>query len=307
MPKVLDSTDLSPDAAVRLHSHRSLLWVSLWLTLLLLAVKILSGLAMGSLSLMAQALQTLVCGFSLVLAAIVQHRAQDLEDRSLGGHGRLEASLAFLVVAFLGFVCLTLLGMALYELDAQAHHHSPALLLNLQGGPVLLLCGLWAMGLGLACLEQAQSKRLHVKELGAIARYRFQDSAMQAVILFTLVLAGQGYAWLDPLMALVSLAVAVGSCTLVLRRQLPLMLQQMAVAPEALAATIHQVEGITRCVSIRSQGLVGRSLIVEVQLILHPEFLSIAPELFTRVEAAIRERYGPATVKVRLHPKSQLS
>jgi len=85
------------------------------------------------------------------------------------------------------------------------------------------------------------------------------------------------------------------------------LMKQMAIAPEALAQTIHQVEGITHCYGIQSRGVVGRQVFVEMRLILHPECMSVARTIAERVERVIRDRYGPAKVVIYIdsdRPKS---
>jgi divalent metal cation (Fe/Co/Zn/Cd) transporter len=74
---------------------------------------------------------------------------------------------------------------------------------------------------------------------------------------------------------------------------LPLLLRQIAIAPEVLAQIARQVEGVTHCYRVQSRGIVGRYVFVEMHLILHPEFTGAARVIAERVEGAIRECYGP--------------
>ncbi len=81
----------------------------------------------------------------------------------------------------------------------------------------------------------------------------------------------------------------------------------LAIAPEALAQTIHQVEGITHCYGIQSRGVVGRQVFVEMRLILHPECMSVVRTIAERMERAIRDRCGAAKVVIYIdsdRPKS---
>ncbi|MGC8715207.1 MAG: cation transporter dimerization domain-containing protein, partial [Leptodesmis sp.] len=88
----------------------------------------------------------------------------------------------------------------------------------------------------------------------------------------------------------------------VLNRQLPSLMQQVAIAPEALTAAVRQVEGILHCYAIQSRGLVGRLVYIEMRLILHPECMTVASTIAARVERVIRQQFGP--VKVVLHMES---
>ena len=121
---------------------------------------------------------------------------------------------------------------------------------------------------------------------------------MTILVLIGLIGVWRGYRWLDPAIALFMVLTCLTSFWRILNWQLPSFMQQVAIAPEALAQTIHQVEGITHCYDIRSRGIVGRQIFVEMRLILHPECMSIARSIAERVERAIRDRYGPAKVVI---------
>jgi divalent metal cation (Fe/Co/Zn/Cd) transporter len=125
-----------------------------------------------------------------------------------------------------------------------------------------------------------------------------QDAWLTLLVLGGLVGVGRGYSWIDPVLAIVMVITATISCWRILNWQLPSLMRQIAIAPEALAQTIHQVEGITHCYAINSRGTVGRHVFVEMHLILHPECMSIARTIAEKVERVIRERYGPARVVI---------
>jgi divalent metal cation (Fe/Co/Zn/Cd) transporter len=79
----------------------------------------------------------------------------------------------------------------------------------------------------------------------------------------------------------------------VLNWQLPLLIQQIAIAPEVLNRLACEVEGVNHCYRIRSKGIVGRQMVIEMNLVVQPEFISMAQAIARQVEDLIRERYGP--------------
>ncbi len=85
----------------RRASHQVLL-ASLWLALIILVVKVWIGWATQSLSLLAESLQTLVNGFSILLSAIAV-TSRYPASREVGGHGKVESVLALLLAALMGF------------------------------------------------------------------------------------------------------------------------------------------------------------------------------------------------------------
>jgi hypothetical protein len=84
-----------------------------------------------------------------------------------------------------------------------------------------------------------------------------------------------------------------------LKRQLPLMVRQIAIDPGAIAQVVRQVDGVTHCDQIESRGIVGRQVLITLRLVIHPEFLGTEGQIMQSVEAVLRPTYGP--VKVNIH------
>jgi cation diffusion facilitator family transporter len=276
-----------------------LLLASLWLTLLVLAMKLWIGWATQSLSLIAQSLHTLIASFSLLLSLIATTSPGGVQ-RELWGHSKLEAILALLLTAILGFACFNLAIISVYQLEAVVSNSAP--LFEIQVNPPLLqLLGvITATSFCLACLGYYQAGKMDSIPLRLGANHLFQDVWLLLLLLAGLVAIWQKQFWVDPLLAIVLVLAAIANCWWVLNRQLPSLLKQVAIAPEALAQTVHQVEGITHCYAIRTRGMAGRQILVEMRLILHPEYISIARTIAERVERTIRERYGPARVIIHI-------
>ncbi|MGA7932401.1 MAG: cation diffusion facilitator family transporter [Kovacikia sp.] len=285
------------EAKGRRRASRQVLLASLWLTLLTLAVKIWIGWATQSLSLISESLHTLIDGSSILLSLISVSSSLP-SGREGWGHSRLETAIAFLLVAFLGFACLDLLVVSLQQLEAIVTTPTEVLPVRINLPLIQLLGVVMAISFCLASFERYQARVLESTALRFNAKHLFQDSWLMIVVLVGLVGVWQGYSWLDPALAILMVLTAVVSCYRVFTWQLPSLIRQIAIAPEALAQTIHQVEGITHCYAINSRGLVGRQVFVEMHLILHPECMGIARSIAERVERAIRDRYGPAKVVI---------
>ncbi|SRR5579883_186081 len=284
-----------PEAQGRRRAGRQVLLASLWLTLLVLVVKVWIGWATQSLSLLAESLQTLINGFSILLSAIAITSRFPMSRE--WGHGKLEAILALLLVAFMGFACLSLLVVSVQQLSAIAQGVLvPPVRMN---APLFQLLGVvLAINFCLACFQRYEAGILENTALRFSASHQFQDTWLVIPVLVALAGSGRGYFWLDSLLAIAMVMIAVSNCWRVFNWQLPSLMRQIAIAPEALAQTIHQVEGITHCYDIQSRGVVGRQVFVEMHLILHPECMSVARTIAERVERVIRDRYGPAKVVI---------
>ncbi|MEP0870385.1 cation diffusion facilitator family transporter [Trichocoleus desertorum AS-A10] len=281
------------EAYSRRRAIHQVLLATLWLTLLIFAVKVWAGWAAKSLSLLAESVHTLINGFSTLLSLLAVTSPHRISGREVWGHGRLESIGALLLVALLGFSSLSLLGGALKQLEASTRNAVVPFEVSINLPLIQLLGVAIAIGICLAFFERYEARVLESAALRLNANHILQDAWLSVVVLIGLVGVWRGYVWLDPLLAVIVTFVAIRSCWRVLNWQLPLLVRQVAIAPEILAQLARQVEGVTHCYRIQSRGIVGRQVFVEMYLVLHPEFLGAARVIAERVEGTIRERYGP--------------
>ena len=274
---------------------RQVLFVTLWLTLLVLAIKVWIGWATRSLSLLAEALHTVIDSFSTVLSLVAVAAPHRVSGREVWGHDRLETTLALLLSAVLGFACFSLLGLSLQQLGT-TQTLTTLLPVKLSLPLIGLLTIVFLSSLGLAYFQRRLAKTLESTALRVNANQVLQDAWLTLVLLIGLVGIWRGYRWLDPLMAIALILMAVVSCWRVLNWQLPLMIRQTAIAPEAIAQLVRPVQGVITCYQIRSRGIVGRQVLIEMRLVLHPEFVGASQWIMEQIEATIRETYGPVQV-----------
>ncbi len=278
---------------------RQVLFVTLWLTLLVLAIKVWAGWATRSLSLLAEALHTVIDSFSTVLSLVAVAAPHRISGREVWGHGRLETTLALLLSAVLGFACFSLLGLSVQQLGA-TQNLTAALPVRMSLPLIGLLTAVFLASLGLAYFQRRLAKTLESAALRVNANQVLQDAWLTLVLLIGLVGIWKGYRWLDPLMAIAMILMAAISCWRVFSWQLPLMIRQMAIAPEAISQLVRQVQGVITCYQIRSRGIVGRQVLIEMRLVLHPEFIGATQWIVEQIEATLREHYGPVHVWVKI-------
>ncbi|MBW4440250.1 MAG: cation diffusion facilitator family transporter [Plectolyngbya sp. WJT66-NPBG17] len=276
---------------------RQILLMTLWLTLLMLVVKVGSAWATRSLSIVAESLHTVIDGFSTVLSLIALSSPNRQSGREVWGHGRLETGLALLLVALLGFAGLSLFGVAVDQLATDPTLRTmPPIRMRLS---VIGLLGIvYLASMGLALFERKVSRSLDSSILKLNARHILQDAWLTALLLIGLFGIWRGYAWFDPFLTIVMVIAAGLSCWRVLNWQLPLMVRQVAIAPEAIGQIVRQVQGVTQCYEVRSRGIVGRQVFIEMRVMVHPEFLGASEWIVEQIEGAIRDRYGPVQVMI---------
>jgi cation diffusion facilitator family transporter len=282
------------EAKSRHQASFQVLLATLWLTLLVLTVKVWAGWATRSLCLLAESLHTLIDSVSVMLSLMAIASRHQKAGREVWGHDRWQAAGVLLLVAFLGFAGLMLLSMAVPQLLVGGSPLPVAInlpLIQLLGIAIAVhFCMIW--------FERYEARLLENSALRLNANHMLQDGWLSIGMLVGLVGIWRGFLWLDPLMAIVLVIMAIPSCWRMLNWQLPLLVRQIAIAPEAIAQIASQIEGVMQCRRIRSQGIVGRQVWVEMSLVLHPEFVSITRTIAERIEAAIRDRYGPAQVVI---------
>ncbi len=277
-------------------SHRILL-VSLWLTLMILAVKVWVGWATRSLSLAAEALQTLVTSFSLLLSVLALSVPYP-SKREPWGHTRLESTLTLVLVGFLGAAYCFLVGIAAEQIGFLGG--SDAIAVHLNASVLQVLAAVTLISFGLSAVGRYQAQLLE----NAMLRFSFgqtlQDAGLMVLVLLGLVGVGMGLTWLDPVLAGMMLVMALVNVWRIVNWQLPSMMRQVAIAPEAIARTARRIEGILHCYDIQTRGMVGRMVFVRLRLMLHPECASVATEIVQRLERLLIQQYGPAKVVIQV-------
>lgn len=275
-----------------------LLLVALWLMVMLLAVKVWVGWACGSLSVMAGAVLTLITSFSLLLSLLALSPPH-ATGRDAFSHNRLESGLALLLVGFMGFAGGTLFFRAGQQLIGGSSDSTIAPPIPITIALIQFLGGMTAIGIVLGMVGYHWARILNHPTLKLSFRQSLLDAGIMLLILLGLMGSNMGIHWLDSVLAGIVVVIAAATGWQILNRQLPSLMQQVAIAPEALTATVSQVEGILHCYAIQSRGLVGRLVYIEMRLVLHPECVTVASMIMARVERVIRQQYGP--VQVVLH------
>ncbi|NEQ42063.1 MAG: cation diffusion facilitator family transporter [Leptolyngbya sp. SIOISBB] len=275
-----------------------LLLTWLWVTLLVLGVEAIAGWATRSLLLFAEALHTFIDAFSTVLSLVAVASAQRPLGREVWGHGRAEVAGTLGVVSLLGFTGLSLIFAALRQATNAVMGRQEPLAVAIDRPMVFLMGGLIALSVAIAAYAYYR-----IQDFGSLAlmlhtQHVLGDAWLSGVTLAGLIAIWQQQAWVDPCLAVLLTLFSIRSLWQVLGDQLPTLLRPMAIAPEAIAHIVMQIEGVTRCTRIRSRGLVGRQVWVELHLIIHPEFLGVAHIVGERVEAALRLQYGPLRTQI---------
>ncbi|HZG37380.1 MAG TPA: cation diffusion facilitator family transporter [Nodosilinea sp.] len=274
------------------------LLITLALNLTVVVLKATVGWLTGSLSLLADALHSVTDSANNVLGLATNRLADPLPDRDHPyGHQKFEAIGALGIAAFLGIACFEILKSAVDRIISG-------------GNPVTMSAtALWIMLLVLginifvAFYERRVGLALNSKILVADAHHTMGDIWTTIVVLAGLIGVWQGLDWLDVALAFPVALLVFKSGWTVLRENLPWLVDEMAIAPEAIHAQVMQVPGVLNCHSIASRGVLGRQVFIDMHLVVQPTDIRAAHIVTEAVEERLEAAYGPARITIHIEPR----
>lgn len=286
------------DAGQQRQTCYRLLLMMLWANLVILTIEVTAGWTSQSVCLLAESLHTLIDVFSTALSLTAVASTQRPLGREIWGHGRGEVGGALILAALLGFFGVSILMVALGQFESAMQQVALPFPVEVTMVLMQLMAAMVAIALTLALLVSYQGRYLQSVALKLTTQHVLGDGWLSILVLLGLVGIWRGYSWLDPLLAIALLIFTIHSFWRVLNTQLPTLLRPTAIAPESIAQVVTTVEGVTRCNRIRSRGMVGRQVWIELYLAVHPEFLGMARTIGERVESALRNHYGPVNAQI---------
>lgn len=277
------------------------LWITLVLNIVVCAIKAAVGLATGSLAVLADALHSLTDGANNVLGLVVTRWSNPPPDREHPyGHHKFEALGALAIAALLGIACFEVVRAAIQRLLAEAPAPVTMDLPSLGLLALVLVANVFV-----TLYERRAGRRLNSPLLLADAHHTLGD------IWITLgVLAGAiglwtlGWQWIDVALAVPVAGAVLWSGWAVLKQNLPWLVDASAIAPEAVQSLALGVPGVLDCHEVRSRGLIGRQVFVEMHLVTNSRDVERAHRITEEIERRLSERYGPVHATIHVEPRS---
>ncbi len=277
---------------------RRVLVITLILNLLVVLLKAIVGFWTGSLSLLADTLHSVTDSLNNVLGLFTNQLSSPDPDREHPyGHQKFEAIGALGIAALLGIAC--------FEIAQGAVHQITGGIKGVQLDTLDLWIMFTVLGVNIfvAFYERAVGQRIRSSILIADAYHTMSD------IWITLsVLAGLmgiwlwNIQWLDLIMAFPVCMLVLWSSWCVLRDNLPWLVDEAAIAPEAIHNLVMQVPGVINCHDIASRGLLGRQVFIDMHLVLDAQSLTTAHEITETVEHTLEQHYAPVRITIHMEP-----
>ncbi len=288
------------DSQEKARSVRRILWFILGLNVLTALAKLVYGGVTSTLTIQVDGVHSLLDGSSNVLALLAMAFAHAPPDREHPyGHGRFET----LGTVAIGVMILTG-GVAVgREAWASLHgHHAP----HPGWGGVLLVAGVAGMNFGISQYESSKGRELGSSLLVADAAHTRSDFYSSLVALLASVGIVTGHPGVDLPASLVVLGLILHTGFEVLRRELGVLADRVAVDPEAVSRVVRAVPGVRGCHKVRSRGGLA-SAFVDLHIQVDPS-LSIrdAHSVGGAVKAAIRSAFsGVVDVLIHIEPDEE--
>lgn len=282
---------------------RRVLLIALAVNLLMGTLKLLVGLWSGSLAVIADAMHSATDAFSSLMALFSNGLADPRPDRDHPyGHHKYESLGSLAIAAFILMAAFEILQTAGQRLIEGIRP------LRLHGHDLGLLALTLALNVVLALYERRQARRLGSRLLQADAMHTLSDVGTTVLVL--LGLSGSlwlNLPWLDVVLAVPLALLLVRVCWRVLRENLPLLVDQIAIPPEAIHAIAMDVPGVLNCHDIASRGVLGQQVFIDMHLVVEANDLPTAHRITELVEEHLDTRYGPVRCTIHLEPREYAS
>lgn len=288
---------------------RKVLIITLLLNLFVMGLKAVVGFATGSLSLQADALHSVTDSANNVLGLITSRFSSPFPDRDHPyGHQKFEAVGALGIAAFLGIACFEILQGAIERIIKGG---SPV---QISGSELWLLLIVLGVNIFVAFYERKVGLQVNSPILIADAKHTMSDVWVTITVLAGLIGIWQSKAlhlpqleWLDVILAFPVALLVFRSGWQVLTSNLPWLVDEVAIAPEAIYSIAMSVPGVINCHDIASRGLLGRQVFIEMHTIVEAEDVKGAHQITEEVEARLQERFHPVRILIHVEPPNYKS
>ncbi|MFI5229403.1 MAG: cation diffusion facilitator family transporter [Gemmatimonadales bacterium] len=277
---------------------RSALIVVLVLNAAVALVKVFIGVHTGALTVLGSALESgLDMLANLIGIMLVGVAAREPDEDHPYGHDKFETLGAIGIVGFLSISCFELLreGIAALITSTRPHHVSPL--------DVGIIAATLAVNVFVVTYERRRGQQLGSAFLLADASHTAADILVTLMAVAALALASVGWARLDAVLAIAVALVIARSGAQILRKSIPILVDERAIDAAELRGMVLGVPGIREVRNVRSRSTASGQLFAEVTIAVSGATpVDEAHRLADAVEAAIEREFGTSQVTVHVEP-----
>ncbi|MGE0865456.1 MAG: cation diffusion facilitator family transporter [Vicinamibacterales bacterium] len=234
--------------AARYRQVSQVLWRVLVLNLIVAAAKIALGLTSGAVSILSDGFHSLTDTASNVVALVgVRIASQPPDDDHPYGHRKFETMASVGILIFLLLVLFEVLTAAAERLRSGGEPTITALTFAVMSGTFLV-------NVGVVLYERTAGRRLQSELLMADAHHTMSDLLTSATVIAALIGVRLGYAWLDPVAALVIAAFIGYACWEILKSTSGILADRYVIPEAAIREVVRSVPEVVGCHHIRTRG-----------------------------------------------------
>ena len=285
---------------------RKVLWITLLLNILVMVLKAIVGFITGSLSLQADALHSVTDSANNVLGLVANRFSSPQPDREHPyGHQKFEALGALGIAAFLGIACFEILQGAIAKLF---EGHTAV---KISPNELWILIIVLGVNIFVAFYERNVGRRIGSAILIADAKHTMSDIWVTLLVLAGLIGIWQAETfnlpqlqWLDVILSFPVALLVFRSGWEVLQDNLPWLVDEVAIAPEAIHRIVMDVPGVINCHDIASRGNLGRQTFIEMHIVVAAKDVETAHQITEEIEARLEKQFNPVRVLIHVEPPS---
>jgi cation diffusion facilitator family transporter len=282
----------------RSPSVRKTLLVVLALNAVVTLIKIGVGWRTRSLTVLGSSLESGLDMFNnLIGVALVAVAGRAPDEDHPYGHDKFETLGVLGIVGFLSISCFELLRQGV---SALIERRVPNEVVRADIGIILVTL---AINVFVVRYERRRGRELGSAFLLADASHTSSDILVTVVALASLVFARIGLPWLDAPLAITVALIIAWSGVQILRRQIPILVDERAISADELRRVVLRVADIRDVRNIRSRSTASGQLFAEVTIaVAGGTPVEAAHDVADAVEAAIEREFGASQVTVHVEP-----
>lgn len=228
---------------------RRVLWITLVLNIVVSVSKIAIGLVSGSLAIVADGFHSLLDGINNIIALFANWFASRPPDASHPyGHRRFETLAALGIGILLLLMAFEIVTGAIERLQfgGEQPDYSPL--------TFAIMLATLGVNLFVAWYERREGKRLKSELLIANSAHTGSDVAVTISVLVSMVLTQLGFAWADPLTALIVVVLIVRTAVVILKQTGNTLADAAPIPAVELQKAVEAVPAVEHVVRVRSRG-----------------------------------------------------
>ncbi|HKX33241.1 MAG TPA: cation diffusion facilitator family transporter, partial [Blastocatellia bacterium] len=248
------------------YGVRRVLLITLGFNIAVVAGKLIAGLLAGSLSVISDAIHSMVDSINnLVGLFVVKYATAEPDEGHPYGHAKFETLAAFTIAGFLFVTCYEI-GLGAFKRLFQSDVPPPRITALTIGTMLATII----VNLIVTVYERREGRRLKSEFLVADAIHTRSDVLVSSSVLIGLVLIRMGYVWLDPVVSLGVAAFIAWNGYQIFKATVPVLVDAAPVPPSRITEIVRSVAGVHSIHDIRSRSQ-GGEMFIEMHLHVVPE------------------------------------